>query len=113
MKTQEVEVQNLESLTSDKQEKCEKDILLDEYDEALSRAQEISFKNLFFVFGAIFFVLALLLPKIYISNQIYYISKDINGKYHKYTALKEEQSHLKRELELIRYQVEVLDELEE
>ena len=88
-------------------------MLLDEYDEEINRAKNISFKNLVYVFVAIFFVLALLLPKIYISNQIYYVSKEINAKYHKFTALQEEQAHLKRELELIRYQVNVLDELEE
>jgi len=109
-KTQEVEVVNLESLTSDK---LEKDILLDEYDEELKRAKNISFKNLLYVFMAIFFVLALLLPKIYISNEIYYISKNITGMYNKFTALKEEHEHLKRELELLRYKLEVLDELEE
>ena len=108
--TQEVEVPNLESSTSDK---LEKDILLHAYDTELNRAKNISFKSLIYVFITIFFVLALLLPKIYISNQIYYISKDINTKYHKFTALQEEQAHLNRELELVRYQVEVLDELEE
>ncbi len=91
----------------------EKDLLLEEYDEALNEAENISFKNLLFVFITIFTVLLLVLPKIYISNQIYYSSKKINRLYHTYTALKEENSHLKRELELIHYQVEVLDELDD
>ena len=114
-KTQEVEAQNLESFTSDNDTKKidEKDMLLEEYDQALHSATNISFKNLLFVYGAILLFLAIVLPKIYISNQIYYSSKNINGKYHKLTALKEENAHLKRELELIRYQVEVMDELEE
>ncbi len=112
-KTQDLEVQNSESFVQDREEKREKDLLLEEYDEALNSAKNISFKNLLFVFAAIFLVLLLILPKIYISNQIYYTSKNINGMYHTYTALTEENAHLKRELELIRYQVEVLDELEE
>lgn len=100
--TQEVEVQNLESLKQD----SEKDILLEEFDAEMRRVKNISFKNLLFVFVTIFFVLSLILPKIYISNQIYYTSKNINGMYHTYTALKEENAHLQRELELIRYQLE-------
>ena len=107
-KTQEVEAPNLESSVSSKPEK---ELLLDEYDEALNRTKNISVKNLVFVFMAIGICLALILPKIYISNQIYYTSKEISGNYHTYTALKEENSHLKRNLELIRYQLEVLDDL--
>ncbi len=112
-KTPEAEVVNLESFVPDKSEMREKDLLLEEYDDALNQAENISFKNLLVVYTTIFIVLLLLLPKIYISNQIYYTSKNINTLYHTYTALKEENSHLKRELELIRYQLEVLDELDE
>jgi len=107
-KIHEVEVPNLESSLSSK---GEKELLLEEYDEALNRTKEISFKNLLFVYMAIAIVLALVLPKIYFSNQIYYTSKKISGDYHKYTALKEENAHLKRNLERIRYQLEVLDDL--
>ena len=110
--TPEVEAQNLESSTSS-EESSEKEILLDEYDEALRKPKNLSIKSLLLVYMVIALVLALILPKIYISNQIYYISKDINTKYHTYTALKEENAHLKRKLELMRYQVEVIDELEE
>lgn len=107
--TQEVEVQNSEYFALD----SEKDILLEEIDAEVRRVKNISFKNLIFVFMTLFFVLSLILPKIYISNQIYYTSKNINGMYHTYTALKEENAHLQRELELIRFQLEVIDELEE
>ncbi len=56
-----------------------------------------------------FLVFALLLPKIYIGNQIYYLSKEINTLYHKYTALEEERDHLQKQLELVRYKVQILD----
>ena len=111
--TLEAEAVNSESFVQNESAVREKDLLLEEYDEALSQAENISFKNLLFVFLAIFVVLLLLLPKIYISNQIYYNSKNINNLYNTYTALKEENAHLKRELELARYQIEVLDELDE
>ncbi len=90
----------------------EKDLLLEEYDEALNEVENISFKTLLFVFLTIFLVLLVVLPKIYISNQIYYNSKKINNLYNTYTALKEENAHLKRELEMAHYQLDVLDELE-
>ena len=110
--TQELEVQNSESFVQVNEQKREKDLLLEEYDEVIHGVKNISFKNLLTVFVTIFFVLLLLLPKIYISNQIYYTSKNINTMYHTFTALQEEHAHLQRELELIRYQVEVVDELE-
>lgn len=113
-KTQEVEAQNLESSISPKTEvKREKDLLLEAYDEELNRVKNISFKSLLLVYVVVLLFFLIVLPKIYISNEIYYTSKNINNLYHTYTALKEENSHLKRKLELMRYQVEVLDELEE
>jgi len=108
----EVEVPNLESLKSFKS-KPEKELLLEEYDEELKKVKNITFKNLLLVYLLIVMVLGLLLPKIYVSNEIYYMSKNINEMYHTYTALKEENTHLKTELERLRYQVEVLDEIEE
>jgi len=86
-------------------------VLLEEYDQALHRVTNISFKNLLLVYAVMLLFLAIVLPKIYISNQIYYSSKNINNQYHKYMALKEENAHLQRELELIRYQLEVLDDI--
>ena len=108
-KTQEVEVQNLESL---KQSKSEKDILLEEYDKEQNRAKNITFRNLLYVYIAIFLTLLVVLPKIYVSNQIYYTSKEINAMYHKYTALKEEKAYLQRQLESIRFKIEVIDEVD-
>ncbi len=108
--TQEVEVQNSESSISST-EIGERDTLLDAYDEELQTPKNLSFKALVFAFVLLLLLLGLILPKIYISNQIYYISKDINAKYHTYKALKEENTHLKRQYELEKYQTEVLDEL--
>ena len=108
--TLEVEVQNSESSISSA-ETGERDTLLEAYEEELQKPKNLSFKALLFAFVLLAFSLALTLPKIYISNQIYYMSKDINTKYHTYMALKEENTHLKRQYELKKYQTEVLDEL--
>ena len=104
MKTQEAEVQNLESLKLTNQQIDARDELLNDFDIEQNRPKDISFKTLLLVFSCVFLALLILLPKVYISNQIYYNSKDINKMYHKYTALKEERAHLKRELERLRYQ---------
>jgi len=103
MKTQEAEVQNSESLTLSNPTIAARDELLNDFAIEQQRSKDISFKTLFLVYMAVFFVFLILLPKIYISNQIYYNSKDINKMYHKYTALQEERSFLKRELERLRH----------
>ncbi len=111
MKIQEVEVQNLESLKLIDMHNA-RDELLNDFDIEQNRPKDISFKTLLLVFSCVFLALLILLPKVYISNQIYYNSKDINKMYHKYTALKEERAHLKRELERLRYQTLSIEGIE-
>lgn len=100
MKTQEAEVLNLEflNLNSARQE------LLEDFDNEQNRSKDISFKLLLVIYAWVFLALAILMPKVYISNKIYINSKEINKMYHKYTALKEEKEYLIRELEKLRYQ---------
>ena len=109
MKTQEAEAQNLESLKLTNDISEGRDELLEDFDSEQNRPKDISVKTLFLVYVVVFLALSILLPKVYISNQIYYNSKEINKMYHKYTALKEEQDFLKRELEKLRYQTLVID----
>jgi len=111
MKIQEVEVQNLESLKLIDTQNA-RDKLLNDFDIEQNRQKNISFKTLLLVFVSVFLALAVLLPKVYISNQIYYNSKDINKMYHKYTALKEEREFLKRELEKLRYQTLSIEKID-
>jgi len=54
----------------------EKEELLTLHDEEQKREVNLSFKTLVMVYLAVFIALALFLPKIYIANQIYYISRD-------------------------------------
>jgi hypothetical protein len=110
MKTQEAEAQNLEYLALNST--TARDELLDDFADELNRPKDISVKTLILTFISVFLALLVLLPKVYIGNQIYYNSKDINKMYHKYTALKEEQAYLKRELERLRYQTLIIDDIE-
>ncbi len=107
MKTQEVEVQSLDSLESS----SAKDELLDDYEE-YNKEENLSFKTLLWTYFALFVALLVLLPKVYISNQIYYSSKEISKMYHKYTALKEERAYLKREIEKLRYQTFIVEDID-
>ena len=89
-----------------------KNELLNDLDSEQQRAENISLQSLLWVYIVLLFVLLFTLPKIYISNQIYYISKDINSKYHKYTALLEENRILKKKIEQLNYERSVLDDVE-
>ncbi len=86
--------------------------LLHDLDREQRKVRNISAQSLIWVYILLFFTLLFIMPKIYIANQIYYISKDINTKYHKYTALLEENRHLKKEIERLQYQRSVVDPVE-
>jgi cell division protein FtsL len=57
-------------------------------------------------------VILLSVVKIYISNQIYYKSREINKLEIEVAALKEESSILSMNIEKLRYKTEILDSLE-
>ena len=63
------------------------------------------------VFLIVFIVFALIFPKIYISNQIYYKSRKINKLLDDYEILKEEHRLLQQKLEYIRFKNQVLDSI--
>ncbi|MBT3882154.1 MAG: hypothetical protein HOF69_02695 [Campylobacteraceae bacterium] len=56
-------------------------------------------------------LLILLIPKIFLRNNIYYISKDINGLYSQYISLKEEKRFLEQQLETKEYENQITDSL--
>lgn len=83
--------------------------LLEEYDHEQRREKNLDFKFLLLVYLSIAVAFLIVLPKIYIKNQIYYISRDINKLYSEYSILKEENIHLKQKLESIRFKNQILD----
>lgn len=69
-------------------------------------------KNSFFIaFGFLFIILFLYFPKIYLSNNIYYTSKDINKLYASYISLKEENRFLSQQLEDMKFKNQIIDSL--
>ena len=51
------------------------------------------------------------MPKIYLRNNIYYISKDINKLHSHYVSLKEENKFLQQQLEKMKYKNQIMDSL--
>ena len=67
--------------------------------------------SLRFVIIMLFLALSMYIPKIYVSNNIYYTSKDINRLYSHYIYLNEENTFLSKQLEDMKFKNQVLDSL--
>ena len=87
----------------------DKNELLEQYDAEQKVEKNLDFRFLMLVYMVMFVAFLLILPKIYIKNQIYYMSRDINKLYGEYSILKEENRVLKQNLENIRFKNQILD----
>jgi len=66
---------------------------------------------LLIVLGAMIIILSLYLPKIYLRNNIYYVSRDINVLHDNYISLKEENRFLQQQLEDMKFKNQIMDSL--
>ncbi|MDR2100778.1 MAG: hypothetical protein LBP40_08155 [Campylobacteraceae bacterium] len=80
--------------------------------EKTPEEKNISLKFLIWTYVVMMAGFALLLPMIYIKNQIYYHSRDINALWSEYSILMEENRDLRQKIEIIRFKQKVLDTLE-
>jgi len=80
----------------------DKNDLLDQYDAEQKVEKNLDFRFLLLVYMVMFVAFLVILPKIYIKNQIYYMSRDISKLYG-------EHSILKQNLENIRFKNQILD----
>ena len=87
----------------------DKNELLDHYDAEQKVEKNLDFRFLLLVYMVMFVAFLLILPKIYIKNQIYYMSRDISKLYGEYSILKEQNRVLKQNLENIRFKNQILD----
>ncbi len=67
--------------------------------------------SILIVLGILLIALILFVPKLYIMNNIYYKSKDINKLYAHYISLKEENKFLAQQLEDMKFKNQVEDSL--
>ncbi len=73
---------------------------------------KLNSKNaLLIVLGAMAVILSLYLPKIYLRNNIYYVSRDINKLHDNYISLKEENRFLQQQLEDMKFKNQIMDSL--
>ena len=87
----------------------DKNDLLDQYDAEQKVERNLDFRFLLLVYMVMCVAFLVILPRIYIKNQIYYMSRDINKLYGEYSILKEENRVLKQNLENIRFKNQILD----
>lgn len=67
--------------------------------------------SIIIVFSILAIAIVLFVPKIYLTNNIYYISKDINKLYANYVSLKEENRFLQQQLEDMKFKNQIMDSL--
>lgn len=87
----------------------DKDELLEEYDAEQKIERNLDFRFLTLVLMVLFVGFLIILPKIYIKNQIYYMSRDIHKLFSEYSILEEENKVLKQNLENMRFKNQILD----
>ena len=74
-----------------------------------SKEQGLGFKELRNAFILVLLVLLLCVPKVYLANTIYYLSKDIINLQTQYDILLDENKRLKHEMEDLRYKFLILN----
>jgi len=83
--------------------------LLDEIDLILNPIKKVDGARLIYTVLSIMFVAAVLFPKIYIQQQIYFKSRDISKLKGEYDTLKEENKLISASVESIRFKNQILD----
>jgi len=83
--------------------------LLNKIDEEINREKNLDFRLLIVVYLSIIVGLLVILPKIYIKNEIYYTSREMSKISSQYSILKEENRFLKQKVEYIKFKNQVLD----
>ncbi len=79
----------------------EKEALLQPLDRRLSKQSEIG--ALFVAYAILFLILLLFMPQVYLANNIYYASKNINYLKSQREALRDENGDLQQKLESLKF----------
>lgn len=78
----------------------EKQNLLNNLDD---NNEGIELRDIFFAYAILFLCIIFFVPKIYLSSNIYYISKDINDLQSRKESLKAENAELQQRLESVKF----------
>ena len=85
----------------------EREQLLYEFGE--TEAKNLSFKSLLLMLAILIGSVALLAPKIYIRNNIYYASRNVINLQNQADSLHEENKHLQKQLEDTKFKFLIMD----
>ncbi|TQR31834.1 hypothetical protein DMB92_05455 [Campylobacter sp. MIT 99-7217] len=89
-----------------------KSILLEGHTQAIKEERNLSFSHLLFAYLLVAFACIVFVPEVYIRTQIYYLSREIATLRSQESVLNEENKELKRKLEHMRFQNQILDYLD-
>jgi uncharacterized membrane protein YcgQ (UPF0703/DUF1980 family) len=89
----------------------EKNDLLDEIDVLIAPKRKLDFNYYLYVILTLVFISLFVFPKIYITQQIYFKSRDIAKLQIEYDTLKEEKKIISASVESIKFKNQILDTL--
>jgi len=87
----------------------EKIELLEEIKYVINKKKDLDVRYLFTVLFSIILAGTLIFPKIYIQQQIYFISRDITKLKSEYDILKEENKFISRSVETIKFKNQIIN----
>lgn len=85
--------------------------LLEEVHRVINPTERLDFSYLLYIILMVSFFLVVMFPKIYIQQQIYFMSRDVAKLKGEYDTLKEENRLIKSSVESIRFKNQILDTL--
>ncbi|MBT5935464.1 hypothetical protein [Sulfurimonas sp.] len=89
----------------------DKSELLDELDTIFITKRKLNFNYFLYIFLILSFITMFSFPKVYITQQIYFQSRDISKLKREYETLKEENKIITASVEAIRFKNQILDTL--
>lgn len=92
-------------------DKNEKDELLDEIDVVLLPKRRLDGSYFLYILLTLSFIAMFAFPKVYITQQIYFKSRDIAKLKREYNTLKEENKIITASVEEIKFKNQILDTL--
>ena len=103
---------NLNNANADKNSSQIKSVLLEGHQHATKAQKNLGVNQLLFAALCVAIALLVFAPKIYITSNIYYLSRDIASLRTQESVLSEENKELSRQLENMRFKNQILDYLE-
>ena len=89
----------------------DKSELLEEIDILLPSKKRLDLNYFLYIFLTLTFIAILAFPKIYITQQIYFKSRDISKLKREYVTLREENKIISASVESIKFKNQILDTL--